>query len=97
MSDLVTKLSARGLVLPTGDDLAGMPYDFIARGDPAGIAESIEIIVELPLVELALADANAKTQHALTEQSFAEQQRLVQRKLALRARLGQMGRARAAL
>ena len=96
-ADLVTRLVERGLVLPTIDDLGGMPYDFIARGDPAGIAESIEIIVELPLVELALADANGRTQHELTEQSFAEQQRLVQRKLALRARLGQMGRARAAL
>ncbi len=97
MSDLVTKLGSRGLIVPTSDDLAGMPYEFIARGDPSGIAESIEIIVELPMVELALAEANAKTQHELTEQSFAEQQRLVQRKLALRARLGQMGRARAAL
>ncbi len=94
---LVTTLQDRGLVLPTGDDLAGMPYDFIARGDPQGVAESIEILVELPLVELALAQANAQTQHELTEQSFAEQQRLVQRRLALRARLGQMGRARAAL
>jgi DNA primase len=96
-ADLVTKLQDRGLVLPANDDLASRPYDFIARGDPTGIAESIEIIVELPLVELALAEANARTQHELTEQSFAEQQRLVQRKLALRARLGQMGRARAAL
>ena len=95
--DLVTKLLERGLVLPTIDDLGGMPYDFIARGDPVTIAESIEIIVELPMVELALAHANASTQHELTEQSFAEQQRLVQRRLALRARLGQMGRARAAL
>jgi len=90
-------LQDHGLVLPASDDLASRPYDFIARGDPVGIAESIEIIVELPLVELALAEANARTQHELTEQSFAEQQRLVQRKLALRARLGQMGRARAAL
>jgi DNA primase len=94
---IVTNLIERGLVLPTSDDLGGMPYDFIARGDPAGIAESIEIIVDLPMVELALAEANARTQHELTEQSFAEQQRLVQRRLALRARLGQMGRARAAL
>jgi DNA primase len=96
-ADLVTKLTGQGLVLPGPEDLGGMPYDFIARGDPAGIAESIEIIVELPMIEAALAAANAQTQHELTEQNFAEQQRLVQRKLALRARLGQMGRARAAL
>jgi len=96
-ADLVTKLMGQGLVLPGSDDLGGMPYDFIARGDPVLIAESIEIIVELPMIEAALAEANAQTQHALTEQSFAEQQRLVQRRLALRARLGQMGRARAAL
>jgi DNA primase len=94
---LVTKLQLRGLVLPGPDDLAGMPYDFIARGDPVGMIDAIELLVEYPLVELALAQANAHTQHDLTEQSFAEQQRLVQRRLALRARLGQMGRARAAL
>jgi DNA primase len=94
---IVTNLTQQGLVLPTLDDLGGMPYEFIARGDAVGIAESIEIIVELPMVESALAEANARTQHELTEQSFAEQQRLVQRRLALRARLGQMGRARAAL
>ncbi|WP_353230761.1 DNA primase [Novosphingobium sp.] len=94
---LVTRLQQRGLVLPGPDDLAGMPYDFIARGDPVGMIDAIELLVEYPLVELALAQANAHTQHDLTEQSFAEQQRLVQRRLALRARLGQMGRARAAL
>ena len=96
-SQLVTKLQTRGMVLPTETDFARWHYDFIARGDPAGIAEAIEIIVELPLVELALAEANARTQHELTDQTFAEQQRLRQRKLALHTQMGHMGRARAAL
>ncbi len=95
--DFATQLRDQGLTLPTADDLNGWPYDFIARGDPQAIAESIEILVELPMVELALAEANAQTAADLTEHSFAEQQRLVQRKLALHARLGQMGRTRAVL
>jgi len=90
-------LQQRGLALPGMDDLAGMPYDFIARGDPGGMAEAIAILVELPQVELALEAANARLQHAMTDEGFAEQSRLVQRRLALRAQLGQMGRARAAL
>jgi DNA primase len=51
----------------------------------------------MPRVEAAMAQATARAENELSEESFAEQQRLVQRRLALRARLGQMGRARAAL
>jgi DNA primase len=90
-------LRERGVSVPGWDDLAGMPYDFIARGDPGGMAEAVAILVELPQVELALEVANAHLQHAMTDEGFAEQSRLVQRRLALRAQLGQMGRARAAL
>ncbi|MGL1525943.1 hypothetical protein ACSTH9_23410, partial [Vibrio parahaemolyticus] len=75
------------------DDLAGLPFGTIARGDAATLAEAIDLLVEMPRVEMALANANAACEHDLSEESFAEQQRLVQRRLALRARLGQMGRA----
>lgn len=94
---IVTRLQSAGLAAPGPDDLSGMPYQAIARGDAALLAESIAILVELPQVEQALAQANMAAQAALTDASFAEQQRLVQRRLALRGRLGQMGRARAAL
>jgi DNA primase len=96
-ADLVTKLQERGVVLPTRGDLASRPFDFIARGDAAGIAEALELIVELPQVEIAFAKANARLQHELTDETFAEQQRLRQRTLALYARMRQMDQVRASL
>lgn len=94
---IATILAARNVTAPKADDLAGLPFGTIARGDAATLAEAIDLLVEMPRVEMALANANAACEHDLSEESFAEQQRLVQRRLALRARLGQMGRARAAL
>jgi len=90
-------LSERGVRVPVASDFGGLPYGAIAAGDADLIAEAIELLVEMPRVEAAMADATQACENELSEQSFAEQQRLVQRRLALRARLGHMGRARAAL
>ena len=90
-------LAARGVRLPGAGDYAGLPFGAIAGGDAGLIAEAVELLVEMPRVEAAIAEATARAEYELSEESFAEQQRLVQRRLALRARLGQMGRARAAL
>jgi DNA primase len=90
-------LTTRGIRLPGQIDYAGLPFGAIAAGDPGLIAEAVELLVEMPRVEAAMAQATARAENELSEESFAEQQRLVQRRLALRARLGQMGRARAAL
>ena len=90
-------LSERGVRLPDSGDFGGLPYGAIAAGDADLIAEAVELLVEMPRVEAAMARATQALENELSEQSFAEQQRLVQRRLALRARLGHMGRARAAL
>ena len=90
-------LTKRGVKVPNSADFGGLPYGAIAGGDADLIAEAVELLVEMPRVEAAMAQATQAAEHELSEQSFAEQQRLVQRRLALRARLGHMGRARAAL
>jgi DNA primase len=77
-----------------------MRFGFLGSGgDSAGdeLAEAIALLVELPAVEEALGQATKRHETEFSDESFAEQQRLLQRRLALLARLGQMGRARAAL
>ncbi|MBF9150212.1 DNA primase [Novosphingobium jiangmenense] len=97
---LRTILLERGLRLPSAQDYAGMRFGFLGSGgDSAGdeLAEAIALLVELPAVEEALGAATKRHEAEFSDESFAEQQRLLQRRLALLARLGQMGRARAAL
>ncbi|MGV3510687.1 MAG: DNA primase [Novosphingobium sp.] len=97
---LRTILLERGLRLPSAQNYAGMRFGFLGSGgDSAGdeLAEAIALLVELPAVEEALGAATKRHEAEFSDESFAEQQRLLQRRLALLARLGQMGRARAAL
>ncbi|NLR72381.1 DNA primase [Novosphingobium sp. ERN07] len=97
---LRTILLERGLRLPSAQDYAGMRFGFLAgSGDSTGdeLAEAVALLVELPAVEEALEHATKRHETEFSDESFAEQQRLLQRRLALLARLGQMGRARAAL
>ncbi|WP_225207177.1 DNA primase [Novosphingobium huizhouense] len=94
---LPTILAARGLTVPQAADYAGMRFGFLnAASDSARdeLAEAIALLVELPAVETALVEANRRHEAEFSDESFAEQQRLLQRRLALLARLGQMGRAR---
>ncbi|MDF8331680.1 DNA primase [Novosphingobium cyanobacteriorum] len=99
-TQVLTILAERRLSVPTAEDYAGMRFGFLSgKGDSAGdeLAEAISLLVELPAVEAALAEATQRHETEFSDESFAEQQRLLQRRLALLARLGQMGRARAAL
>ena len=59
------------------------------------LAEAIELLVEGPALEKALAAATERFDHD-PEGAFAEQQRLLKRKLAFDARLGQMATRRIA-
>ena len=59
------------------------------------LAEAIELLVEGPALEKALAAATERFEHD-PEGAFAEQQRLLKRKLAFDARLGQMAARRIA-
>jgi DNA primase len=99
-SDVLTILAKRGLMAPTADDYAGMRFGFLdGKADAAAeeLAEAVGLLVGLPAVEAALAQATQRHEAEFSDETFAEQQRLLQRRLALLARLGQMGRARAAL
>ncbi len=59
------------------------------------LAEAIELLVEGPALDKALAAATERFEHD-PEGAFAEQQRLLKRKLAFDARLGQMATRRIA-
>ncbi|BEV00837.1 DNA primase [Novosphingobium olei] len=97
---LATILAERGLKVPQAADYAGMRFGFLNPASDSArdeLAEAIALLVELPAVETALVDANRRHEAEFSDESFAEQQRLLQRRLALLARLGQMGRARLSL
>ena len=63
----------------------------------AELAQAIELLVERPALETALADATERLNREFTDEAYAEQQRLLKRKLEFDSRLGQMASARAAL
>jgi len=93
-------LDTRQLRVPTAEDYDGLRFGFLSGTSATAadeLAEAIELIVDLPAVESALAQATERLETELSDESFAEQQRLLQRRLALLARLGQMGRTRASL
>jgi len=93
-------LQERQIPVPQADDYDGLRFGFLAEASATALdelAEAIELIVDLPAVESALARATERLESDFSEDSFAEQQRLLQRRLALLARLGQMGRTRASL
>ncbi|WP_072380396.1 DNA primase [Novosphingobium sp. NDB2Meth1] len=93
-------LAKRGLRAPSADDYAGMRFGFLdgkAPGAADELAEAVDLLVGLPAVEAALAEATRRHEAEFSDETFAEQQRLLQRRLALLARLGQMGRTRAGM
>ncbi len=99
-SEVLPILTKRGLRAPTADDYAGMRFGFLGgKGADAAeeLAEAVELLTGLPAVEAALAQATRRHEAEFSDETFAEQQRLLQRRLALLARLGQMGRTRAGL
>ena len=63
----------------------------------AELAQAIELLVERPALESALAEATERLKREFTDEAYVEQQRLLKRKLEFDSRLGQMASARAAL
>jgi DNA primase len=93
-------LGQRGVRVPSAQDYDDLRFGFVAEGSTSALdelAEAIELLVDLPAVESALAQATERFETELSDESFAEQQRLRERRLALLTRLGQMGRTRASL
>ena len=99
---LATILSRQGQAVPSPMDYSGMRFGFLsADAAPAQacaeMAQAIELLVERPALETALADATERLNREFTDEAYAEQQRLLKRKLEFESRLGQMASARAAL
>ncbi len=99
---LATILARQGQTLPSPKDYRGMRFGFLHpdTAPPQACAElgqAIELLVERPALETALADATERLNREFTDEAYAEQQRLLKRKLEFEARLGQMASSRAAL
>ncbi|MCH7628043.1 MAG: DNA primase [Proteobacteria bacterium] len=94
-----TILAERRIDAPTLASLGSLRYGLIGDSgvDGDALAGAIILLVEIPMVDEALAEANRRYQAELTLETEAEKERLLQRRLALLARLGQMGRARLSL
>jgi DNA primase len=99
---LATILARQGQTMPSPKDYGGMRFGFLSpdMAPPlacAELAQAIELLVDRPALETALADATERLNREFTKEAYEEQQRLLKRKLEFDARLGQMASARAAL
>ena len=92
---LATILSGNGLDVPGAAEYSGLRFGFLAPDADAQhaateLAQAIDLLVERPLLETALAQATARFESELSDDAFAEQQRLLKRKLEFDSRLRQM-------
>jgi DNA primase len=92
---LSTILTGIGLELPAAAEYSGLRFTFLhpeANEEQAAsdLAQAIDLLVERPVLEAALAQATARLESELSEEAFAEQQRLLKRKLEFDGRLRQM-------
>ena len=93
--DLATILSKNGLEVPGTAEYSDLRFSFLhpeASEDQAAsdLAQAVDLLVERPVLEAALAQATARFESELSEEAFAEQQRLLKRKLEFDSRLRQM-------
>ncbi len=99
---LATILAQQGISLPGPSDWSDMPFGFLGCDSTPEqalleLAQAVELFVERPALERALADATRRFEQELSDEAYSEQQRLLKRKLEFDARLRQMASARAAL
>jgi DNA primase len=99
---LGTILADQGQAVPIPKDYGGMRFGFLSPDTTpaqacAELAQAVELLVERPALEAALAEATERLNREFTDEAYAEQQRLLKRKLEFESRLGQMASARAAL
>ena len=92
---LATILRENGLEVPGTAEYSGLRFGFLApeaNAEQAAVelGQAIDLLVERPVLEAALAEATARFEQELSEESFAEQQRLLKRKLEFESRLRQM-------
>lgn len=84
-----------GLEIPGTAEYSGLRFGFLSPDADAQqaaeeLSQAIDLLVERPVLEAALAQATARFETELSEESFAEQQRLLKRKLEFDKRLRQM-------
>ncbi|WP_144094750.1 DNA primase [Croceicoccus sediminis] len=92
-------LQGRGLALPDRETIGGMKFAFLTdhaeeHEATRELVQAIELLVERPAIESALAEATARFAED-PEGAYAEQQRLLKRKLEFERRLMQMAASRA--
>ena len=100
-ANLATILVSRGMVTPDPVEYASLPFGFLADDvtvDQAceGLAQAVDLLIERPALEAALAAATMRFERDVSDGAYAEQQRLLKRKLEFDARLRQMASARIA-
>jgi DNA primase len=98
---LATILARQGLDLPGPAAWSDLRFGFLqpdvgAAQAASELAQAIELLVERPALEAALARATARFEGELSEEAFLEQQRLLKRKLEFDNRLRQMATRHAA-
>lgn len=94
-SELATILAKNGLEVPGAAEYSGLRFGFLhpeasAEQAASDLAQAIDLLVERPVLEAALAEATARHEREFSDDSFAEQQRLLKRKLEFDGRLRQM-------
>lgn len=94
-ANLATILSENGLEVPGSAEYSGLRFSFLnpeasVEQAASDLAQAIDLLVERPVLEAALAQATARFESELSEEAFAEQQRLLKRKLEFDGRLRQM-------
>ena len=101
-ADIPTILSRHGLEIPDLAEYSGLRFGFLNPEAPleqaaAELAQAIELLVERPVLDAALAQATARFESELSDDAFTEQQRLLKRKLEFDSRLRQMATRQAAV
>ena len=101
-SEVITAILGRhGLELPGSSAWSDLRFGFLqsevsAAQASSELAQAIELLVERPALEAALARATERFEGELSEEAFHEQQRLLKRKLEFDNRLRQMATRHAA-
>jgi DNA primase len=94
-------LSRNGLELPGPAAWSGLRFGFLqpdvdAPQAKSELAQAVELLLERPVLEAALARATQRLESEFSDEAFVEQQRLRQRKLEFDNRLRQMATRHAA-
>ena len=98
---LASILADSGLAIPGTAEYSGLRFGFLnpdTGADQAAedLVQAVDLLVERPVLEAALAQATARFESELSDDAFAEQQRLLKRKLEFDSRLRQMATRQAA-